>query len=880
MSEKKSQFIKINEATDSQYVPLFGDGVDRAISIPDLFAQIKDETFKPDIYTTIAALQASNLEVDVDNPNWCRCEETEYRLYKITNAVPGINDIALNNGNTAEYQVEYRDTGFVTSIATTATGALAVFTDSTGQELDKSVVPTNTGKALIQAADGATVAFPRKNSDNTVTMRSASQYFDDIKQNATHGAAGVIKTADGTSTLAQVATDEAITPANLATLKASNAETLDGVDDTKYVTPENLQNKFANDGILTIATVADIPTTPMQAGQIFDLVEYYAGQGFGGGQLKAYAGSITPDNGITFNGPSGFYVERINISRITPEMYGRSTSSNAVDTTRAINKAVVYGAANGLPVEFEDINYPLDGNIDGTVDGATIPGQGRGGIQVKTKSHIIFSGQVFTQSASPYTAYSLINFSGASDFIVEGPAEFIGDMLIHPPTGGEFGMGLYICNAFDGRISDITVKNCWGDGCYVSDTDFTSLANGTATASKRITITNCTFDNNRRQGLSGINGQHITFNRCNFINTGRTLSTPLSAGVDLETDASPNRLGMQHWTFNDCLMDNNAGPSVQIFPTLNNGLHGCYNIEFNNCVMTNTGSAGSFWSDRSNAYVRDIRVNGGYIGGGVYGGNETTFNKVVISRAMTDLGVATYAIETVANTTNAIFNNCEIRAEGDTTVNSKKLLFVPAGLSDEGKTTFFKSRFIAKNTYGGATNILLITRSPLLFTECEFTTEGTAPANYVGFDTTAGNARVGLPIYAMLDSCYFSSNWHIGLAQMQGRVSNLPPLKIRSVTFSGSNNIQIASSADIFEFNYNAGGASNINAPTDPFTGKVITVKVKNTSGGAIGVITWNAVFKMSAFTNPANGFSRSVIFYYDGTNWIETHRTTADVPN
>lgn len=243
MSEKKSQFIEVETLTDSQLIPVFGSGVDRKISKPNLFKQIKDESFSPFIYPTIAILQSADLEVDVDNPTYCRCEETEYRLYKITNAAPGVDDITLTNGNTAEYQIEYRDTGFVTSVATAATGALAVFTDSTGHEIDKSVVPTNAGKAFIQATDGASISFPRKNADNTVTMRSASQYFDDIKQSATHGAAGVIKTADGTSTLAQTATDEAITPANLAALKASSAEVTAGTNTVKYVTPDTLQDR-------------------------------------------------------------------------------------------------------------------------------------------------------------------------------------------------------------------------------------------------------------------------------------------------------------------------------------------------------------------------------------------------------------------------------------------------------------------------------------------------------------------------------------------------------------------------------------------------------------------------------------------------------------
>ncbi len=338
MSEKKSQFIEVETLTDSQCIPVFGSGVDRKISIPNLFKQIRDESFSPFIYPTIAVLQSADLEVDVDNPTYCRCEETEYRLYKITNAAPGVDDIALTNGNTAEYQIEYRDTGFVTSVATTATGALAVFTDSTGQEIDKSVVPTNTGKAFIQATDSASIAFPRKNADNTVTMRSASQYFDDIKQNATHGAAGVIKTADGTSTLAQVATDEAITPSNLATLKASNAETLAGADDTKYITPENLQYKLASDGVLIIDNFAALASTTMAVGQVVATVGHTTA-GIGSLSFIGKSGSVTNNGGTQINSATaGVYADAILGDFLSSEYFG--SIADGSDETAKVQAAL------------------------------------------------------------------------------------------------------------------------------------------------------------------------------------------------------------------------------------------------------------------------------------------------------------------------------------------------------------------------------------------------------------------------------------------------------------------------------------------------------------------------------------------------------------
>lgn len=72
----------------------------------------------------------------------------------------------------------------------------------------------------------------------------------------------------------------------------------------------------------------------------------------------------------------------------------------------------------------------------------------------------------------------------------------------------------------------------------------------------------------------------------------------------------------------------------------------------------------------------------------------------------------------------------------------------------------------------------------------------------------------------------------------------------------------------------------SINAPTNMVIGDRLIVTIKNSSGGAVGTITWNSVFKKATFTNAANGSNRSIEFFYDGTNWIQHYQTAADVPN
>lgn len=89
---------------------------------------------------------------------------------------------------------------------------------------------------------------------------------------------------------------------------------------------------------------------------------------------------------------------------------------------------------------------------------------------------------------------------------------------------------------------------------------------------------------------------------------------------------------------------------------------------------------------------------------------------------------------------------------------------------------------------------------------------------------------------------------------------------------------------NIFVVTATNGTAFTINAPPavtpTPGIGQRIVFLIRNTSGGALGVATWNAIYKMTAWTQPANGFSRSIEFYFDGTNWVEYARGAADVPN
>lgn len=79
--------------------------------------------------------------------------------------------------------------------------------------------------------------------------------------------------------------------------------------------------------------------------------------------------------------------------------------------------------------------------------------------------------------------------------------------------------------------------------------------------------------------------------------------------------------------------------------------------------------------------------------------------------------------------------------------------------------------------------------------------------------------------------------------------------------------------------------AFTIAAPTNPpgtkFT-QALSLTLQNTSGGALGAGTFDPIFKMTSNTAPviATGKNRTFQFFWNGTNWVETGATAADVAN
>lgn len=118
----------------------------------------------------------------------------------------------------------------------------------------------------------------------------------------------------------------------------------------------------------------------------------------------------------------------------------------------------------------------------------------------------------------------------------------------------------------------------------------------------------------------------------------------------------------------------------------------------------------------------------------------------------------------------------------------------------------------------------------------------------------------------------------VGVSTTQGNWLHVGQLE--SILTFGGTITPDCSQGNEFVINATTAGAFTIAVPTNPKYQQRVTFSIRNASGGALGAVTWNAIFKLSAWVSPANGFNRSIDYKFDGTNWIEVSRTPADVPN
>lgn len=205
------------------------------------------------------------------------------------------------------------------------------------------------------------------------------------------------------------------------------------------------------------------------------------------------------------------------------------------------------------------------------------------GLQLRSNSEVIIDGKIQLRPNNLIRSYVLL-IQNCHDVIVRGKGSIIGEKDQHLGKEGEWGMGIYIKNASNITIDDISVSNCWGD-CITL-----------ATNCYDVKIENCKLSNARRQGISITGRKNIEVRKCVISDIH---GTNPEYGIDIEPDANGETRDI---TISDCVVLNSGGGYL--------AYGGASNVEVSNIVLKNCrvngliGKKPSIWLQK----VKDCKV--------------------------------------------------------------------------------------------------------------------------------------------------------------------------------------------------------------------------------------------------------------------------------
>lgn len=207
---------------------------------------------------------------------------------------------------------------------------------------------------------------------------------------------------------------------------------------------------------------------------------------------------------ITSNSDTGIYIPKSTSSSttsgglvvdVTDAKYGAKGDGRA-DDTAAIQKAISeVSRAGGGTVLIPEGTYMID-----TGDRIRM----RSNVTVKMDEDTVL--EAIPNALKQYDMFYFANIENAH--LIGG--NLIGDRDSHLSTKGEWGNGVRIVGSKNVVIENVSIKDFWGDGIYIGESK---------EKSEDIIIYSVIADNNRRQGITIVDGDGIKIINSVFMNT-------------------------------------------------------------------------------------------------------------------------------------------------------------------------------------------------------------------------------------------------------------------------------------------------------------------------------------------------------------------------
>ncbi|SAK66630.1 Pectate lyase superfamily protein [Caballeronia temeraria] len=277
-----------------------------------------------------------------------------------------------------------------------------------------------------------------------------------------------------------------------------------------------------------------------------------------------------------------------------------ASSTNAASTSTAGTIAASsFGVkADGKTNDRAALQAAIDGSVGQIL---VISGQVRmdtTGLKLRTNSHIRFASGASIKLL-PHNAdiYQMMLIEDVSNVIVEN-AYLDGSKELNSASGGEHGMGFSIIGGQNVHLIAPTTINTWGDGIYINDSQTKKN-----TPTYNLLVDNHKADGCRRQGVSIISGDTITFNSPVWQNINGTAP---ACGLDFEPN--DNSAVFKSITINSPTTANCKGGGINVwFGSLPGPISKTVTIAINNHVDT-TSQGGSF-------AVQGLSLNGYIVNG-------------------------------------------------------------------------------------------------------------------------------------------------------------------------------------------------------------------------------------------------------------------------
>jgi len=414
------------------------------------------------------------------------------------------------------------------------------------------------------------------------------------------------------------------------------------------------------------------------------------------------------NDGTNFNGWIRQYSGAVNV-----KWFG-AVGDGVADDTQIIQIVLDYANTNNNIVFIPNGTYMINSTKNGTYYG----------LMMHDNTYLILSPNAILKAIpNDSTNYSIIQINNKTNVTIEG-GTIEGERNNHNGTDGEWGMGIYVVGSNKIIIKDMTIKNCWGDGIYLS-------IDANNNYSSNIFINNVISDNNRRQGMSIVSAYNVLVKHSWFTNTNGTAP---SAGVDLEPDISdyPNK----EITFIDCHFINNDGYAV-VAGNYNDN----HNINFDQCKFVAGYNGLAVWfvtpeeqvSRFTNCTIKGPCVHfKNVIFDNCFFYHDTNWTKTVYTIAIDDDSFVK-------------FNNCKIYAKGT------RPLYIEGSATKSTAKVFNGCKIITDGDGAGNKTAVIILRNEFYLSNCIFDHVGTEPADgfivaVEGFSKKAENTWFS-PVY-------------------------------------------------------------------------------------------------------------------------------------